>query len=357
MRVVHSPGAGGIYRVCPGARRFRSLASTWLTIAAGVFVGSLLAGSTALTIAQERGGGSDLARSPESLAAISKALDNPISELIIFQTQLDVVQLHFPGTITGQERDDWSLRLSLIPTFPVPLGSEVNWVNRIVLPVVNVPLKKEVGHVFDLDPAQQPEPNVRGLLSDPFGHTTGFGDLGYIGLFGPRHPPRIAEGNLIWALGPTFLFPTATEPVLGQGKWQAGPSAVLAYLTDHWKLGLFPQQWWSFAGDSRRPDTNQLNLQYFAYYAPTPDWAIGVSPNVFVNWKAKSGNELTLPVGIGVNKTLFLGKLPVRIGAEVYYSVVHPQDRPGSRWAFRLFFVPVIPAPWGELGKALRAPD
>lgn len=360
IQPARSPEPGGICRAPACRRSFRSrVAAVWLMIGASVVVGSLLVENSTLAIAQERGAGFDVGSDPEVLAAISKAMDNPISELLILQTQLDLVQLRFPGKITGRREDEWGLKLSLIPTVPVPLGPDVNWVSRLVLPIVSAPLKKEVGNLFQLDPSGQPSrppDSARSLLSDvdPFGRTTGLGDLAYIGVLGPRSPPDIAGGKLIWGVGPTFLFPTATEKVLGQGKWQAGPAVVGAYLSEHWTLGLFPQQWFSFAGDDRRQDTSQLNLQYFAYYAPSPDWSIGASPNVFVNWKAKSGDKLTLPVGIGVNKTFFLGKLPVRIGAEVYYSAVHPDDTPGTRWAFRFLFVPVVPAPWGELGKALR---
>ncbi len=30
-------------------------------------------------------------------------------------------------------------------------------------------------------------------------------------------------GRLIWGVGPTLLFPTATNPTLGQGKMGSGP--------------------------------------------------------------------------------------------------------------------------------------
>jgi hypothetical protein len=118
---------------------------------------------------------------------------------------------------------------------------------------------------------------------------------------------------------------------------------------------VFPQQWWSFAGDDHRRSTSQMNLQYFLYYAPTPNWDIGMSPNMFVNWNAPSGNELTFPVGLGVHRTFNIGKLPVSLGIEAYYSAIHPNDLPGSRWGFRLYFMPVVPAPWGNLAKDLRA--
>jgi len=51
-----------------------------------------------------------------------------------------------------------------------------------------------------------------------------------------------------------------------------------------------------------------------------------------------------LPLGIGVNKTLFLGPLPARIAAEVNYYVARADVGPAPDWGFRLSVTPVIPA-------------
>ena len=38
-----------------------------------------------------------------------------------------------------------------------------------------------------------------------------------------------------------------------------------------------------------------------------------------------------------------LGPLPLNIHGEVDYSVLHPDDKPGSRWDVRLYITAVIP--------------
>jgi hypothetical protein len=293
---------------------------------------------------------------PRVMAAISEAMDSPLSELIIAWNQFDAVQINFPSTPWYGERNDWGYRYQFVPTFPIPLGEQWNWVSRLAVPVVSVPLKKEVGNLFQLDPVGNLQPG--GALpanTDPFGRTTGLGDLAYVGLVGPQHLPKLGDATLIFAAGPTFIFPTASEAILGQGKWQAGPSLAAAYLSEHWRLGVFPQQWWSFAGDHHRQAISQLNLQYFLYYAPNANWDIGMSPNMFVNWKASAGNQLTFPVGLGIHHSFTICQIPMSIGIEAYYSVIHPDDSPGSRWDFRIYFMPVVPAPWGKLAKDLRA--
>ena len=197
---------------------------------------------------------------PRVLAAISEAMDNPISELLAVWNQFDAIQAHFPRTLLYDERDLWAYKYQFMPTIPVPLGERWNWVSRLDLSVVSVPLKSEVGRLFQFDPGNNLLPDdALPASSDPFGRTTGLGDMAYVGLVGPKHLPRVGDGKLFLAAGPTMIFPTASEAILGQGKWQAGPAFAAGFLTEHWRLGLFPQQWWSFAGDDHRSAVSQMN--------------------------------------------------------------------------------------------------
>ena len=81
---------------------------------------------------------------PRVMAAISEAMDNPISELMAVWNQFDAIQAHFPRTPLYDERDLWAYRYQFMPTIPVPLGERWNWVSRLDLPVVSVPLKSEI---------------------------------------------------------------------------------------------------------------------------------------------------------------------------------------------------------------------
>jgi hypothetical protein len=56
------------------------------------------------------------------------------------------------------------------------------------------------------------------------------------------------SGKLIWGVGPTMTFPTATESLLGNGKWEAGPSLVVLTTPGHWVIGALANNPWSFAG-------------------------------------------------------------------------------------------------------------
>ena len=84
-------------------------------------------------------------------------------------------------------------------------------------------------------------------------------------------------------------------------------------------------------------------------YALTPTLNIGAAPSIIAHWQQNSGNKFTIPVGLGVNTTVKLGKVPVRIGFEGFYSVVQPDDYPGMDWGLRFFVIPAVPAaviPW-----------
>lgn len=306
----------------------------------------------------------DYTKDPEVLNAINEAMDNPISELFILWTQFDWKQITFPQPSNiynpfkpDTRRAEWASVISLIPTFPIPLGS-VNWVSRIALQFPSVPLKEELGKLFNITPGYGGiigDTSLVNTLKDPYGKTTGFGDMLYIGLFGPKHPVKLEDATIVWAVGPTVMIPTASKDILGTGKWSAGPAFVMAYHGTNWNYGVFLQQWWSFAGDDNRSDINMTNTQYFIFYSPHPDWAFGMSPNFTVNWKAAPENQLTFPIGFGFNKTFYFGDLPVAIGAEWQYSIASPEYAPANTHTFRVYFMPIFPAPWGDLAKLLKS--
>jgi hypothetical protein len=167
----------------------------------------------------------------------------------------------------------------------------------------------------------------------------------YVGLFAEKEPVKLDNGaKAVWGLGFDVGLPTATEDVLGTGKWTAGPSVLGVYLGPKWKLGGLLTNYLDFAGDSDRDDVRLSNLQYLAYYSLNKTTSIGAAPNIIANWEQSGGDRFTVPVGIGINKTINIGKVPVRFGAEAMYSVHRPDDIPGARWNFRFYIIPSAPS-------------
>ncbi|MGE5362249.1 MAG: hypothetical protein ACM3NQ_24795 [Bacteroidales bacterium] len=280
-----------------------------------------------------------------SLAQISKLLENPVANFVSIPLQYDYI------TLEGERMGTKAVqRLQVTPTFPTRLGKNWSLINRIVFPFLSVPFNKQFGNCFGMAANEILScPSLPEALEDPFKRTSGFGDIVYVGAVAPKKSIKIEStgGVVIWGLGATAMFPTSSQDVLGTGKYSLGPTGVVGYLGKTWTMAVFPQQWWSIAGNANRSDVNLTNIQYFIYYAPpglNPDaaWRIGMSPNISINWKAQ-GDKVTLPLGLGVSRMVNIGPLPVNIDGEVEYAVIHPGDKPGSRWNVRLYFVAVIP--------------
>ena len=282
-----------------------------------------------------------------TLAQMSALMDNPLGNVAMLFTQFDSYRMENPSNNKKAIKNNYMG----IFQFPKGLGDNWNLINRVVWNVPSMPLEQD--KIDDLDypmgegpgatlpPSGSPEPPIS--LFD--GRTTGFGDMYYVGLFSPKKPIDLkGGGKFLWGLGFDLGFPTATEDILGTGKWSAGPSALGVYLGPKWKVGGLVQQYWDFAGDDDRDDFNLTNLQYFYMYSLNDTTSIGAAPNIIFNWEQTNGNKTTLPIGLGMNRTFQFGKVPVRIGAEVYYSVIQPDDVPGTKWNFRFYVIPAAPS-------------
>lgn len=243
-----------------------------------------------------------------SASELNRQLTNPVSTTWSLTNQFNNFELN-----NGHWNNNWNFQ----PVLPVTLNKDWNLITRPVMPFYNI------------IPHQTPP--------GEFERTAGLGDLILLENLSPLH-----SGHWLVGAGPTFIFPTATSDFTGQGKWQAGPSLVVGYLTKNFILGLFPQQWWSIGGEHRRSNTNQLNLQPFAAVFVGDGWNIGYSGNILANWRAPSEDIWTLPIGLGVGKVVKLGRLPVKIQLSVQYMPVHPRIS-GQEWNAQILIVPVIP--------------
>ena len=62
-------------------------------------------------------------------------------------------------------------------------------------------------------------------------------------------PTRTNAHPCLWGLGPTLLFDTAEEKVLGTGANSAGVGALAVYIGKKWRFGALPMQFWSYDED------------------------------------------------------------------------------------------------------------
>jgi hypothetical protein len=228
---------------------------------------------------------------PESSAAeaLQKAIQNPVASLISVP-----IQNNTNFNVGPYDRTQDVLNIQPV----IPFNVSKNWmvISRTILPIV-----------------WQPYSNA------DTGGEYGLGDLNPTFFLSPRRP-----GKVIWGAGPAFVFPTATNDILGQGKFSLGPSFVALAQPGHWTLGLLVNNVWSVAGSGTRPDVNQMLLQYFINYNLKKGWYLSFSPIITANWKASDDNVWTVPFGGGIGRVMKLGFQPVNVLAQFYGNAIHP---------------------------------
>lgn len=229
---------------------------------------------------------------------LAKKTQNPVADLI---------SVPFENNINfgvGPDNDAQNI-LYVQPVIPFRLTDEWNLISRTVAPVI-----------------YQPE------LAPGVGDTFGLGDIQLSLFLSPAKP-----GVLIWGAGPVLQFPTATDDVLGQGKWGAGPTAAALTIQGPWVVGALINNVWSFAGDGKRKAVNQMLLQPIISYNLPGGWYVNSIPMITADWKADAGERWTVPIGGGVGRIVRIGPLPLGVDLGAYYNVVRPDN--AAEWQLR----------------------
>lgn len=252
-----------------------------------------------------------------SLEEISRKLENPLTDLWSLTFQENFYILASDLTENKQYANNFFFQ----PFLPFPIARKYMLTFRPVFPLVTSPL------VISDDTIKE------------VSHVTGLGDIQLLTAFGPS-----TNTGIVWGIGLTFIFPSATSNALGGGNWAAGPAAMFFYIVKPWTAGFLLQHWRSFAGDPSRPETNLTNFQYVVRYGLPKAWSIGMGPTISINWDEDPQNRVTVPIGLGITKTVRWGKMPFKFRLEPQYSIIKP-DNVGIEWNFRLQITPVIKRP------------
>lgn len=230
--------------------------------------------------------------------SLQKATQNPVASLISVplqnNTNFDIGPLDRTQNV-----------LNIQPVIPTRVSENWNLITRVIMPLV-----------FQPDVTQL---NVG---------TMGLGDINPTFFLSPAKP-----GKLIWGIGPAFVLPTATNAVLGQGKWSGGPSVVALVQPGHWTIGVLVSNVWNFAGESDKPAVNQMLLQYFLNYNLKKGWFLTMQPIITANWKASSSNVWTVPFGGGIGRIMKIGTQPMNLSLQFYGNTAYPTGT--SPWGMR----------------------
>jgi hypothetical protein len=232
---------------------------------------------------------------PQELA---KKLSNPIASMISIPFQFNYDRGY--GTDDGEKA-----YVNVQPVIPFSLSDDWNLISRTILPV-----------------AWQND------VAGPSGDQFGLGDITQSLFFSPKAP---SASGIIWGVGPVFLFPTATDSLLGSEKWGAGPTAVALKQFDGWTVGMLANHIWSFAGDDDRTDVSSTYMQPFISYTTPDAWTFTLNTESSYNWEAE---DWSVPVNFTVSKIVKLDKVPVSLTAGVRYWADSPAGGPEG-WGFR----------------------
>ena len=209
---------------------------------------------------------------------LAKKLSNPVASLISFP-----VQSNFDfGMGAGS---GWRYTLNIQPVVPFRLTPKWNLISRTILPVIH-------------------QHNVANI-----GTQSGLGDITQSFFFSPAE-----EKRLIWAVGPALLIPTATDDLLGSGRFGVGPTFLALKQQGGWTYGALTNHIWSVAGDDDRANVNSTFLQPFLAYNTKDAWTYTINTESSYDWV---GNNWSVPINFTISKLTRFGAHPVSLGGGI----------------------------------------
>jgi hypothetical protein len=229
----------------------------------------------------------------DTLEQIVKDVENPITDRISIPIANRIAFGLGPFQRTANAT-------SIQPVLPISLGKNY-LVVRPSLPFVYAP-----------------------TITQPQGGNFGLGDFRMQAYFVSK-----PTGRLTWGIGPTFLFPTASDRTLGFGKWGIGPAFVAVWRGDRLTVGGRIENYWSVAGEEGRAKVSQLTVQPLLTYTLGEGWYLVSAPVVAAFWNIPQGEKWLVPIGGGVGKVIKLGDRPLNISVQAYWHAVRPSNSEG----------------------------
>jgi hypothetical protein len=242
--------------------------------------------------------------SADDAAELAKKLSNPVAALISvpFQNNFD-----FGG---GPNDDGFRYTLNFQPVAPFTLNEKWNLITRTIVPFIH-------------------QEDMIGNSSQ-----TGLGDITQSFFFSPK---EAGTGGWIWGVGPAFLYPSATDDLLGTEKFGLGPTAVFLKQEHGWTYGALVNHIWSVAGNDSRADVSSTFLQPFVSFTTKKQTTFTLNTESTYDWE---NSQWTVPVNAQVAQLLKIGKLPVQFQVGARYFAEGPSGSPewGVRFAVVLLF-------------------
>jgi hypothetical protein len=235
----------------------------------------------------------------DSDAELAKKTQNPIANLISLPLQSDW------NFNSGPNSDQTSYTLNVQPVWPFSVSEDYLLITRTILPVKSIEFPK---------------------------NETGIGDILQSFFLSPQEQ----IGGWIVGAGPVFNYPTASDNLLGSGKWGAGPTAVILRQDQGWTYGLLTNHVWSFAGNSDRSEVNATFLEPFISFTTKTYTSLGVNTESTYDWKA---HQWTVPVNFMLQQMVKIGGQPISLQLGYRYFAEKPKYGPDWGVRFQITFL------------------
>lgn len=153
-------------------------------------------------------------------------------------------------------------------------------------------------------------PNANGVVNT----TSGLGDFNAFLAYS-----FISDATTTMGIGPSITAPTASDDLLGTGKWQGGFAFVAFFAKSPvFQFGGLITWQASFAGDSDRQSTNMGAIQPFyfwqlgkgTYLRGAPIWVFDFEKDAY-----------SIPIALGIGKVVKVGSTVFNLYIEPQYSV------------------------------------
>jgi hypothetical protein len=147
-------------------------------------------------------------------------------------------------------------------------------------------------------------------------YTSGLGDINFFLTYTFSRP----GAKLLFGAGPQLVMPTASNDILGAGKWQLGGALVLFTASKTLQLGSLITYQTSIAGDDDRSEVSLLIGQPFvimqlgkgSYLRSTGLWNFNLE-----------NDSYNIPLGIGAGQVVKTGKTVLNIFLEPQFTLLH----------------------------------
>jgi len=235
-------------------------------------------------------------------AELAKKLQNPVASLISVP-----IQNNWDFGIG--EANAMRYTANVQPVIPFSLTEDWNLITRTIVPVIY---------------AESPVQGGRDAW--------GLGDVVQSFFFSPKEP----VGGWIVGAGPVLLYPSATDSLLGAGKWGAGPTAVVLQQNSGWTYGALVNHIWSYEGWGDN-EVNATFLQPFVSYTTKTFTTFGLNTESTYDWR---NDQWTVPLVAQVSQLLKIGNQPVQFSLGAKYYADKPNGGPdwGLRFAITFLF-------------------